>query len=181
MIRPRLSVDQRDHLASILEGVLSRAEISGGAAQMALVNFHQQVSAWCEPDWFTLGYTGWRGAVRDRVRDDLTAIRRQLGPMRLIVGFDPKRKTPKGGDLHAYEWGMSAPGVIVECLPPPWRVPELGNSAGPYRNGAIVERVVAAPGSKAMLAHLHPSSRGAAGTAAYAKWRGLDVWKRPAV
>jgi hypothetical protein len=112
---------------------------------------------------------------------DLTQLRAEVGPMRLIVGFDPEKRTPGGGDMAAYDWAVQAPGVVVECLPAPWDLPELDKSAGPYRNGAIVERTLAAAGGKAMLAHLHPKSRGAAGTAAYATFRGLRVIEESAV
>jgi hypothetical protein len=76
---------------------------------------------------------------------------------------------------------VQASGVVVECLPAPWHLPEVDKSAGFYRNGAIVERALAAVGGRAMLAHLHPASRGAAGTAAYATFRGLQVWEESAV
>ncbi|MFC7641491.1 hypothetical protein ACFQX6_11220 [Streptosporangium lutulentum] len=161
MKRPRLNVDQRQYLGLILDEAFG-TDVRPEAARLVLGRFFAALSDWCEPDLFTLGYTGWREADRDRVREDLTEIRNQVGPMRLIVGFDPEKRTPTGGDMHAYDWGQEAPGVIVECLPAPWDIPELARSAGPYRNGAIVERVLAATGSKAMLAHLHPSSRGAA-------------------
>ncbi|MEV4749028.1 hypothetical protein AB0K21_21840 [Streptosporangium sp. NPDC049248] len=179
--RPNLNVDQRHHLARLVHLALQGSGVDQDQARLVLAAFFEDLSAWCEPDWFTLGYTGWRGADRAKVRADLTARRIEVGPLRLIVGFDPVKRTPRGGDLHAYEWGMEAPGVIVECLPAPWHLEELGHSAGPIRNGALVERVAAAPGPKAMLAHLHPASRGAAGTAAYATWRDLTVWKESAV
>lgn len=180
--RPRLSVGQRQHLAHLLNGALRSSDVSGQQAGQVLGGFFSDMSDWCEPDWFTLGYTGWREADRDRVREDLTKIRSEIGPMRLIVGFDPEKRTPTGGDMHAYDWSQEAPGVLVECLPAPWDADQiLKHSAGFYRNGAIVERTLSAAGPKAMLAHLHPSSRGAAGTAAYAEFRGLEVWKRSAV
>ncbi|MFG1709199.1 hypothetical protein ACFLIM_39010 [Nonomuraea sp. M3C6] len=179
--RPRVSVEQQDHLTVILQQAPSGSGLSDGAAGLVMLRFYKEMRAWCEPDWFTLGYTGWRHASREKVQADLTRLRGEVGPMRLIVGFDPEKRTPGGGDMHAYDWAMSAPGVVVECLPAPWHIPELDKSAGPYRNGAIVERTLAAVGAKAMLAHLHPASRGAAGTAAYAKFRGLNVWEESAV
>ncbi|WP_181307454.1 hypothetical protein [Nonomuraea fuscirosea] len=57
----------------------------------------------------------------------------------------------------------------------------MDKAAGHYRNGAIVERTLLAAGRRGMLAHLHPESRGAAGTAAYARWRGLEVIEEEAV
>ncbi|GGO63104.1 hypothetical protein [Nonomuraea cavernae] len=180
--RPRVSVDQRQDMARKLHLTLRENGVPPEQTRRIVYSFFfTDVSSWCEPDWFTLGYTGWRHASRAKVWTDLTRIREQVGPMRLIVGFDPTRRTPKGGDMHAYDWGVQAPGVTVECLPAPWHLPELDKSAGPYRNGAIVERTLAAVGDRAMLAHLHPKSRGAAGTAAYAKWRGLRVIEETAI
>lgn len=181
--RARVSVDQRQEMARILDLTLRDNGISPQITRRVVYSyFFTGVADWCEPEWFTLGYTGWRGADRDKVWSDLTRLRRDLGPMRLIVGFDPKNRTPAGGDNHAYDWGRAAPGVVVECLPAPWDAhPRLKWSAGFYRNGAIVERALAAVGGKGMLAHLHPESRGAAATAAYAKARGLEVWEKTAI
>ncbi|QFY09610.1 hypothetical protein GBF35_25785 [Nonomuraea phyllanthi] len=180
--RARVSVDQRQHMARTLHATLQSSGVSPEQARRAVYSFFfTDVSAWCEPDWFTLGYTGWRHASREKVQADLTQLRAKVGPMRLIVGFDPEKRIPGGGDMAAYDWAMAAPGVVVECLPAPWGVPELDKSAGPYRNGAIVERTLAAVGGKALLAHLHPASRGAAGTAAYATFRGLKVIEKLAV
>lgn len=181
--RPRVGVDQRQEMARILHATLGNCGVSSEQTRRVVWSFFEDMSAWCEPDsdWFTLGYTGWRRASCDKVWADLARVRDEVGPMRLIVGFDPQKRTPGGGDMLAYEWAMTAPDVTVECLPAPWHIPELSKSAGPYRNGAIVERTLAAVGGKAMLAHLHPASRGAAGTAAYAKWRGLTVIEESAV
>ncbi|MFF0770942.1 hypothetical protein ACFYUK_18800 [Nonomuraea wenchangensis] len=180
--RPRVSFEQRQDMARILHRVLREAGVSHQQTRSVVTSFFfTDVSVWCEPDVFTLGYTGWRNASREKVWADLTRIRREVGPLRLIVGFDPKKRIPTGGDMHAYDWAVEAPGVLAECLPAPWYLPELARAAGPYRNGAIVERTLAAAGSRAMLAHLHPESRGAAGTAAYAKFRGLRVIEETAV
>ncbi|WP_424533675.1 hypothetical protein ACOZ38_25400 [Sphaerisporangium viridialbum] len=133
-----------------------------------------------EPDWFNLLYTGFRGTSRDRVREDLTMLRERVGPLRLVVGYDPEKNEPGGGDRHAYEWGQQAPGVIVETHPAPWRIPQLRRAAGPYRNGLMVGLVLARGGRHGVIAHLHPQSRGAAGTAAFAQHLGMPVWRRPA-
>ncbi len=131
---------------------------------------------------FTLGYTGWRNAERALVRADLDAILEIVGFMTLIVGYDREKRQPGGGDRHAYEWAKSRhQAVDVETFPPPWDVPALEKSAGLVRDGAMVQRVHAAEWPRGYIAHLHPASRGAAQTAAYADWRGLAVWERPAI
>ncbi|MEU8195269.1 hypothetical protein AB0C10_15960 [Microbispora amethystogenes] len=131
---------------------------------------------------FTLGYTGWRNADRGVVRADLDAILEVVGFMTLIVGYDPEKRQPSGGDRHAYEWAKSRHQTVdVETFPPPWDVPALEKSAGLVRDGAMVQRVCAAEFPRGYIAHLHPASRGAAQTAAYAAWRCLPVWERPAI
>lgn len=179
----KVSHSQRLKMAPILQRILRDAGMPQQEIPGAVHRFlFEEASAWCEPDLFTLGYTGWRHANREKVQADLARIHDEVGPMRLIVGFDPDKRTPGGGDIHAYDWGVQAPGVVVECLPAAWDAhPLLKWSAGFYRNGAIVERTLAAAGNKALLAHLHPKSRGAAGTAAYARWRGLEVIEEEAV
>lgn len=181
MNRPILTTEQKHQLEAILARILDSYPINPDLVTHVRANFAAELDNWSGPDWFTLGYTGWRGADRDRVREDLTAVRTRVGPLRLIVGYDPDQQEPKGGDEHAYEWGLEAPGVIVETYPAPWHLPELGRAAGPYRNGRMIQQVLAASGQRGYVAHLHEESRGAAGTAAYAAHLGLDVWRRPAV
>ncbi|GAA4599940.1 hypothetical protein GCM10023194_80970 [Planotetraspora phitsanulokensis] len=181
--RPLLTKAQRGEVEGILLDILGRYPISPDAVSHVMANFDAELENWAGPDWFTLLYTGWRGADRDRVREDLLMVRNMVGPMRLIVGFDPKKRTPAGGDMHAYDWGMEAPGVIVETRPAPWHLEVLRRgSAGPYRNGLMLGLALARGlDNVGVLAHLHPESRGAAGTAAYAEDLGLKVWKRPAI
>ncbi len=64
--------------------------------------------------------------------------------------------------------------------PRAWHVPALSRAAGPYRNGFMLGLAVGRGGPFEVLAHLHPKSRGAAGTAAYAKHMRLPIREEPA-
>ncbi|WP_433355549.1 hypothetical protein ACQP25_17035 [Microtetraspora malaysiensis] len=98
----------------------------------------------------------------------------------MIVGYNPDTDDPPGGDRWTYEWAMNTPGVTVETHPAPWDVPELSRVAGPYRNGYMLGLAVGRTGDFGVLAHLNPKSRGAAGTAAFADYMRLPLWRRPA-
>lgn len=124
---------------------------------------------------FNLVYTGFRRARREVVRADLDRALARKGSLRLLVGFDPERQYPPGGDLHAYEWGLDHPGeVAIECRPAFWGEPALGKGAGLYRNGCMLGRALTL-GNCGVLVHVHPDSRGANGTARYAELLGLPV------
>lgn len=126
---------------------------------------------------FTLAYTGYRHTAKQVVWRDLDVVLARKGPFRLLVGFDPGKRTPTGGDLWAYEWALVHPEVELECHPAHWDVPELSKAAGPYRNGYMIGKAQASSEPSGMLAHLHPKSKGAAGAAKFADLVGLHVWK----
>ncbi|MFI6485206.1 hypothetical protein ACIBH1_45360 [Nonomuraea sp. NPDC050663] len=130
----------------------------------------------------TIAYTGSRDADRDRVRADLALLHKRNGDFHLIVGYDPERRQPRGGDRHAHEYAVEH-GLTVECWPALWQVPELAKTAGLYRNGLMLGLAMARQidgGRVGVLAHLKDGSTGSAGTAAYAAALGLPVWRRPA-
>lgn len=124
---------------------------------------------------FMLVYTGYRNAERDKVRADLDTVFRRKGQFKMLVGFDPENWSPTGGDLWAYEWALER-GIEVECHPAWWKVPELGKAAGVYRNGYMLGKA-STEEDTGVLAHLHPQSRGAAGTARFAELVGFKVRK----
>ncbi|PRX66144.1 hypothetical protein B0I32_106280 [Nonomuraea fuscirosea] len=117
--RPRISSDHGQALARNLYRHLQQEGVSPEMAERAVRHFHADLTAWSDPEPFTLGYTGWRGARREKVQADLARIRDDVGALRLIVGFDPDKRRPSGGDMHAYDWAIGTPGVTVECLPAP--------------------------------------------------------------
>ncbi|MFG3438363.1 hypothetical protein ACGF0J_14060 [Nonomuraea sp. NPDC047897] len=177
-LTPRQSVYLRQQLARILND----PQVPPEAADHIYQAFRTELEALTRTRPATLVYTGWRGAARHRVRDDLeAALARAGGRLHVIVGYNPDTGDPPGGDLWTYEWATNTPGVTVETHPAPWHIRELSKAAGPYRNGYMLGLASGrTTGDFEVLAHLHPRSRGAAGTAAYADYMGLRIRKEPA-
>lgn len=88
----------------------------------------------------------WAGVVHDAL--DMQRARLQPSDVMLVVvGYDPKRRTPSGVDEIAYEWAMCQKAaadprlarVEVETHPADWRAhPRTG---GHIRNDAMLDRV----------------------------------------
>ncbi|NRQ31316.1 hypothetical protein HII36_05615 [Nonomuraea sp. NN258] len=176
-----LTPSDRAHLRLLLAHVLDDERITPEAADYIRKVFRDKLESLARPRPLTLVYTGWRGAARHRVRADLeTTLARAGGRLHVIVGYNPDTDDPPGGDRWTYEWAMNTPGVTVETHPAPWHIRELSKSAGPYRNGYMLGLAAGRGGAFEVLAHLHPASRGAAGTAAYADHMGLRIRKEPA-
>ncbi|MGI5281690.1 hypothetical protein ACQEVF_59115 [Nonomuraea polychroma] len=176
-----LTQSERAELRMLLAHILDDERVPPEASDYIRKTFRDKLEELARPRPLTLVYTGWRGAARHRVRDDLEAVRsRAGGRLHVIVGYNPDTDDPPGGDRWTYEWAMNTPGVTVEAHPAPWHVPALSRAAGPYRNGFMLGVAVGRPGEFEVLAHLHPQSRGAAGTAAYAEYMGLRIRKEAA-
>ncbi|MER6171326.1 hypothetical protein [Streptosporangium sp. NPDC001681] len=178
--KPILTTEQIEQLGNILQGILANYPISVDLATHVLANFDAEVDNWSGPRPFTLLYTGWRGASRERVYEDLNDVLKRVGPFHLVVGYNVEKDEPAGGDRYAYAWATLTPGITVETHPAPWHVPLLKRTAGLFRGGLMLGLVLGRGGPHGMLAHLHEKSRGAAGTAAFADHLGVPVWKRPA-
>ncbi|TMR88348.1 hypothetical protein [Nonomuraea basaltis] len=177
-----LTVGERTHLRILLAHILQDQRVPPEAADHIRQAFRAELEALSRPCPLTLVYTGWRGAARHRVREDLEDARaRAGGRLHVIVGYNPDTDDPPGGDRWTYEWANNTVGVTVETHPAPWDVPELSRAAGPYRNGYMLGLAAGRPGDFGVLAHLHPKSRGAAGTAAFAGYLGLPLLRRPAI
>ncbi|GAA2830173.1 hypothetical protein [Nonomuraea rubra] len=177
-----LSPSERAVLLIMLNRSLDDHRVPPEAADHVRQHFRDQLEAFVSPRPATLVYTGWRGAARQRVRADLeTTLARARGRLHVIVGYNPDTDEPSGGDRWTYEWAIHTPGVTVETHPAPWHIPALSRSAGPYRNGFMLGVAAGRGGAFEVLAHLHPSSRGASGTAAYADHLGLRIRKEPAL
>ncbi|MEU7891725.1 hypothetical protein AB0B45_02545 [Nonomuraea sp. NPDC049152] len=176
-----LTEAERAHLRHLLARILDDEQVPREAADHIRQSFRAELDALSRPRPLTLVYTGWRAAARHRVRDDLEDARaRAGGRLHVIVGYNPDTDDPPGGDRWTYEWAMNTPGVTVETHPAPWHIPALSRAAGPYRNGYMLGLAAGRSGDFEVLAHLHPNSRGAAGTAAYAEYMGLRIRKEPA-
>ncbi|MEV4472842.1 hypothetical protein [Nonomuraea sp. NPDC049504] len=176
-----LTLYERAELRMLLAHILDDQRVPPEAADYIRQAFRDKLEELARPRPLTLVYTGWRGAARPRVRADLDAVLdRAGGRLHVIVGYNPDTDDPPGGDRWTYEWANNEPGVTVETHPAPWDIPELSKSAGPYRNGYMLGLAVGWPGDFGVLAHLHPKSRGAAGTAAFAEHLRLPLWRRPA-
>ncbi|MFI6909698.1 hypothetical protein ACIBKY_51145 [Nonomuraea sp. NPDC050394] len=177
--QPFLTAGQKRHLGALLADILRNYPISEDLATHVLANFDAAVDAWAAPDLLTLVYTGSRGARRGRVVEDLADLyERENGIFRLLVGYGPDKREPRGGDRHAFEWAAVASGIAVECFPARWDIPELEKAAGPYRNGFMVGLALGRGGRTGMLAHLKDDSTGSAGAAAFAHSAGMPVWRR---
>ncbi|GAA5046360.1 hypothetical protein HNP84_010294 [Thermocatellispora tengchongensis] len=176
-----LTAGERAHLRYLLARILDDQRVPPEAADYIRHAFRAELEALSRPRPVTLVYTGWRGAARHRVREDLEEKRaRAGGRLHVIVGYNPDTDDPPGGDRWTYEWANNTVGVTVETHPAPWHIPALSRAAGPYRNGFMLGLAVGRGGDFEVLAHLHPHSKGAAGTAAYAEYMGLRVRKEAA-
>ncbi|GAA4946250.1 hypothetical protein HD597_006785 [Nonomuraea thailandensis] len=176
-----LTPSERAVLLVMLKRSLDDQLVPPEAADHVRQHFRTQLETLVSLRPATLVYTGWRGAARHRVRADLeSTLARAGGRLHVIVGYNPDTDDPPGGDRWTYEWANYTPGVTVETHPAPWHIPELAKSAGPYRNGFMLGLAAGRGGAFEVLAHLHPASKGAAGTAAYADHLGLRIRKEPA-
>lgn len=174
-----LTHDQRTEIQRILLQVLDDPRVTTEIAEHVSRSFATELEVRSSRP-FTLLYTGWRGAARHRVREDLEVVLAKHGRIHVVVGYNPDRRIPTGGDQWTYEWATSTPGVTVETHPAPWHLPEVRKAAGGYRNGFMAGLVVARGGDFGVLAHLHSESKGATGMAAFTAYLGMRVWRQPA-
>lgn len=80
---------------------------------------------------------------------------------KLVCGYDPQKKLPKGVDELAYNWAKNK-GIPTETYPADWD--NFGLSAGPLRNKTMVEI------SDALIAIWDGKSKGTLGT--------INFWKQ---